>query len=237
MANIIPTGSTQASGGTRKGGKAVFSGRMIGGTPSQAEPLNVAFGQGSPNGTRITSVTTDLGLSGEIVANGAQTTRIAGSSSQVTTSGGFFNDTYQVQGTITCNLGGGLAITEASLHDTSAYPGADLIANANLGVLTGTGTGTFTVNSGSSFPTTSTDYQVEQEVFTATRSGTTVTITARGVNGSTAVAHTAAGNTNITEVSQSGTGNGGTMAAKGDFAVVNLAQNDTLQLTAKVQFT
>ncbi len=52
---------------------------------------------------------------------------------------------------------------------------------------------------------------------------------------STAAAHS--GSMAITVAHATGTGAGGLMTAKGDFAVINLAQNDTLQLTAKVQFT
>lgn len=220
MANIIPTF-----------GKQVFAGRQRGGTPTQAEALNVGFGQGNPNGTRITALTSDKGLAGEYVANGAQTTRLAGTSSLQTTTN--TNDTWQVTGTQTCNLGGGLALVEVGLFDANAYPGADTVAT--LGVLTGTGTGTFTVSSGTSFATAAADYEMDQEVMTCTRSGTTMTITARGVNGSTAAAHS--GTPNIICVSNSGTGNGGTMAAKSDFAVINQAQNDTLTPTLKVQFT
>lgn len=219
MATIIPTF-----------GKQIFSGRMIGSSPTMAEPLNIGFGQGDPNGTRVTAVTTDKGLAGEIVSNGAQTTRIAGTSSQQTTTN--TNDTYQVIGTMTCNVAS-LAVVEAGLFTTNAFPAATTVATQ--GILSGTGTGTFTLTSGTGFPTASSDYQIDQEVMTGTLSGTTVTITARGANGSSAASHSAGANVQI--VSPTGTGNGGYMAAKGDFAVVNLATNDTLQLTAKIQFT
>lgn len=220
MANIIPTF-----------GKQIFSGRMIGGTPTQAEPLNIAFGQGNPAGTRITALVSDKGLAGEYVANGAQTTRLVGTSSQQTQTN--TSDTYQVTGTQTCNLGGGLALVEVGLFDSSAYPGQDTLATQ--GAFSGTGTGTFTCTSGSTLPTASADYQIEQEVFTATRSGTTVTITARGVNGSTAASH--ANGSVFTVANKTGTGLTGTMQAKSDFAVINQAQNDTLTPTLKIQFT
>jgi hypothetical protein len=221
MANVIPTQ-----------GKQVFSGRLIGSSPSQAEPKNIGFGQGDATaGTDVTAVTSDKALGAEIVANGAQTTRIAGTSSQVTTTN--TNDTYHVTGTLTCNLGGGLAITEAGLFDTNAFPAQTTVATQ--GALSGTGTGTFTITSATGFPTASTDYQIQSEVLTGTLSGTTLTISARGANGSTAAAH-AAGKI-ITVASATGTGAGGIMTAKGDFAVINLSQNDTLGLTAKVQFT
>ncbi len=60
---------------------------------------------------------------------------------------------------------------------------------ATQGVFSGTGTGTFTLNNPTDFPTASSTYQIDQEQFTATRSGTTVTITARGFNQTVAVSH------------------------------------------------
>lgn len=219
MANVIPTF-----------GKQVFSGRLIGSSPTQAEPKFIGFGQGNKTaGTDVTALVTDKALGAEIVANGGQTQRVSGSSSQVTTTN--TSDTYQVQGTITANIT--LTITEAGLFDTQPWPGQDTVATQ--GVFSGTGTGTFTVTSGSTLPTASADYQIDQEVFTATRSSTTITITARGANSSTAATHSTG--SILTVASNSGTGSNGTMTAKGDFAVISLSTNDTLQLTAKIQFT
>lgn len=211
--------------------KQVFSARMIGSSPTMAEPLNIGFGQGDPAGTRVTALTSDKGLAGEIVSNGSQTARIAGTSSQQTTTNP--SDTYQVVGTLTCNLGGGLQIVEAGLFSANPFPGQTTIAT--LGALSGTGTGTTTLASGAGLPTASTDYQIDQEVITGTLSGTTLTISARGANGSTAAAHST--NAVITVASPTGTGANGYMACKGDFALISLAQNDSLQLTAKIQFT
>ena len=243
MASVITTGSTQASGGTNKGGKAVWSGRIIGSTPTQAEPLNIGFGQGSGTAshTQTTALVTDLGLVGEIAApsgtntNTGQSARVAGTSSQVTTTGGNYLDTYQVVGTITA--GTALAVNEAALFDTNAFPGQTSVATVTSTFLAGTttGGGTATVASSTGLPTAASNYQVDSEVITASLSGTTLTATARGVNGTTAAAHAA--NCVLTVVTPTGTGGGGVCAAKGDFSVINLATNDTLQLTAKVQFT
>lgn len=211
--------------------KQVFSARMIGSSPATAEPLNIAFGQGDPAGTRVTALASDKALAGEIVANGAQTTRVAGTSSQQTTTNP--SDTYKVVGTITCNLGGGLQIVEAGLFTTSAFPGQTTVAT--LGALSGTATGTTTLTSGSGLPTASTDYQVDQEIITGTLAATTLTISARGANASTAAAHS--GTPTITVAAPTGTGAEGYMACKGDFALISLAQNDSLQLTATIQFT
>lgn len=219
MANVIGTFAKQ-----------VFSGRLIGSSPTQAEPKFIGFGQGNKTpGTDVTALTTDKALGAEIVANGGQTQRISGSSSQVTTTN--TNDTYQVQGTITANIT--LAITEAGLFDTQPWPAQNTVATQ--GILSGTGTGTFTITSATGFPTASTDYQLDSEVLTGTLSGTTLTVSARGANGSTAATHTTG--TIITVASNTGTGANGIMTAKGDFAVINLSTNDTLQLTAKIQFT
>lgn len=220
MANVIPTF-----------GKQIYTGRMRGATPAQAEPLNIGFGQGNKTaGTDVTALTTDKGLGAEIVANGAQpANRIAGTSSQQTTTN--VNDTWQVIGTITAGVA--LAVTEIGLFDTNAWPAQTTVATQ--GTLSGTSNGTFTITSGTGFPTASTDYQIDQEVITATLSGTTVTTTTRGANGSTAAAHTAG--SIWTVAAPTGTGAGGTMQAKADFAVINLNIGDSLQLTAKIQFT
>ena len=60
---------------------------------------------------------------------------------------------------------------------------------ATLGVLSGTGTGTFTIRTTTGFPAAATEYQIDSEKFTATSSGNTLTITARGTSGTLAAAH------------------------------------------------
>jgi len=213
--------------------KQVFSARMIGSSPTLAEPLNIGFGQGDPAGTRVTALTSDKGLAGEIVANGSQSTRVVGTSSQQTTTN--TNDTYQVIGTITCNLVGGLQIVEAGMFSSSAFPAQTTVATQ--GVLSGTSGGTFTVASATGFPGSGNyDIQIDQEVLTVTSGqGTTTWTITRGVNGSTAAAHSVGAY--VTNANATGTGLSGYMAAKGDFALITLAQNDTLQLTASIQFT
>lgn len=211
--------------------KQVFSARMIGSSPATAEPLNIGFGQGDPAGTRVTALTSDKGLAGEIVANGSQSTRVVGTSSQQTTTN--TNDTYQVVGTITCNLVGGLQIVEAGLFSSSAFPAQTTITNNPLS----SGGTSITVTSATGFPGSGNyDCMIDQEVVTITAGqGTTTWTVTRGVNGSSGASHNQ--NALITACSASGTGAGGYMAAKGDFALISLAQNDTLQLTASIQFT
>src|SRR5262245_66547571 len=70
-------------------GKAILSGRMLGATPTQAEPRYMGWGTGAGAGA---AGSTDL-------STPATEARVAGTGSQVTTS--VTNDTHQVLGTIT----------------------------------------------------------------------------------------------------------------------------------------
>ena len=74
---------------------------------------------------------------------------------------------------------------------TMADPCAVKSGVATVGALSGTGTGTFTIVNTTGFPTTSATFTVDSEQLTGTLSGSTITISARGVNGTTAVAHSA----------------------------------------------
>lgn len=85
-------------------GKAIISGRMIGASPSQAEPKYVAWGTGA--GTTAVTDTTLFTETGS---------RVSGTSTQQTIT--VTNDTYQVVGTQTAS--GTLAITNAGLFDAS----------------------------------------------------------------------------------------------------------------------
>lgn len=236
---IIPAGSS-----TIGGGKQVFE-QQVSGTTSIV-PKYIGFGIGDPSGTRITATTTDLGLAAELASPGGvntntgQTARVTGTVSDVTTTN--LDDTLQIVGTITA--GTALAITEAGLFTLSPYPAQFSVATISGTFLAGalTSGGTATISSATGVPTATTNYQMVStggtvlEVFSASLAGTTLTAVARGLNGTVAAAARAAGVV-ITAVSASGTGDSGLCAAKGDFAVINLASADTLQLTAKIQFT
>lgn len=84
-------------------GKAIISGRMFGSTPTQAEPKYLGWGTGAGAGS---ASSTD-------VSTAASEARVAGTSSQVTTTQ--TNDTHQVVGTITA--GGSKTITNVGLFD------------------------------------------------------------------------------------------------------------------------
>lgn len=92
-------------------GKAIASGRMIGSTPSQAEPKFIGIGSGA--GTAAVGDTT---LFTEFVT-GTWTgyARVTGTASQQTTT--LTNDTYQCQGVFTAP--GAEAVTNAGLFDAS----------------------------------------------------------------------------------------------------------------------
>lgn len=92
-------------------GRAVLTGRLIGSTPSQAEPKYVAWGTAAG-----TAAVTTTFLFTEVSQTGASTgTRVTGTASQTTTS--VTNDTYQVVATLTNTSGGALTVTNAGLAD------------------------------------------------------------------------------------------------------------------------
>jgi len=84
-------------------GKAILSGRMIGATPTQAEPHYIGWGTGATAGA---ATSTDL-------STPAPEARANGVSTQVTTT--VTNDTHQVVGTITAS--GARTITNVAVFD------------------------------------------------------------------------------------------------------------------------
>jgi hypothetical protein len=86
-------------------GKAILSGRMIGATPTQAEPHFLGWGTGAGAGS---ATSTDL-------STAAPEARAAGTSTQVTTT--VTNDTHQVVGTITASAG--RTITNVGVFDAA----------------------------------------------------------------------------------------------------------------------
>lgn len=86
-------------------GKAVISGRMIGATPTQAEPHFLGWGTGAGAGS---ATSTDL-------STPATEARVSGTSTQVTTT--VTNDTHQVLGTITAS--GAKTITNVGVFDAA----------------------------------------------------------------------------------------------------------------------
>ena len=106
-------------------GQAIPSGRMIGSTPSQAEPKFIGWGTGA--GTAAVADTT-LFSEKDVDLSATTGTRTTGSSSQVTTTQ--TNDTYQVTGTRTATGSG--TVTNAGLWDNSAIGSGTLYVKGDF---------------------------------------------------------------------------------------------------------
>lgn len=104
----------------QNGGKAIVSARLIGATPSQAEPKFVAIGTG---GTAEAATQTALVTEVE--------TRTSGTATQVTTT--TTNDTYQVVGTVTAT--GARAVTESGLFDVITTSAGNMLTRALFSVI------------------------------------------------------------------------------------------------------
>jgi len=205
-------------------GKEILAGRMIGATPSQAEPKQMTWGL---NPSALTAASTDVGMFDE-----SSEARVAATTSQVTTT--TTNDTYQLVGTITA--GGARSITEFGLFDSATQPAAAAVA---AGGVVGSNSST-TLNTAATFtPGNNNFVQIRTEVMKVTAgSGTTALTVTRAQNGSSAISTIAAadvvspgnppGQTGIT---------GGNMLVHADFAAVTLASGDAIQFTLKIQFT
>ena len=108
-------------------GTAVASGRMIGATPSQAEPKFIGFGTSAG-----TAAVADTTLFGEKDPSGsASGSRTSGSSSQQTTTN--TNDTYQVTGTMTASAT--LAVTNAGLFDNVTIASGTLFVKGDFATI------------------------------------------------------------------------------------------------------
>lgn len=89
-------------------GKGIAAKRMVGATPTQAEPNFVGIGVGATGAARTAAVT-DTALTTPVES------RVAGTSSTVTTTN--TNDTYQTVSTITATAA--RSVDEAGLFDAS----------------------------------------------------------------------------------------------------------------------
>lgn len=102
-------------------GKAILAKRLIGSTPSQAEPNYSGIGVGATGAARTAAVA-DTALST------AAESRVAGTSSNVTT--GVTNDSYQVVATHTATAA--RSVDEAGLFDASTAGNMFLSATFNV---------------------------------------------------------------------------------------------------------
>lgn len=207
-------------------GKLITTNKIHG--VAQNEPVNVGMGLGGG-----THQNYDAAL-----FNPSAEARVAGTASLVSTATGFstapaITDTEQVIGTITAS--GTRAVTEAGLFDAStAAPATTLAAaissnSATSITLTAALNGTVPYDLEVSDNGTHTQ---ETMIVTAGAATTTPTVT-RGARGSTAQA---AINNGGYVTGGSGT-TGGNAYVLADFAVINLSNGDSLQLTFKLQYT
>lgn len=106
-------------------GQKIPSGRLIGTTPSQAEPKFIGWGTGA--GTAAVADTT-LFTEKDVDLSTGTGTRTTGTSSQITTTQ--TNDTYQVTGTRTAT--GAASVTNAGLWDNSAIGSGTLYVKGDF---------------------------------------------------------------------------------------------------------
>ncbi|MFD9632847.1 hypothetical protein [Streptomyces violascens] len=202
-------------------GRDVMTGRMRGSSPTQAEPLNLAWGN-NPNS--LTAAVTDVALYKE-----ASEARVAGTSSQQTTTTA--NDTYQVTGTFTS--AGGQTIAEVALGDSASKPFATTWATAPTG--TGGTTGTL---SASYTPANNTYIQCRGEVMQVTAgTGTTSVTISRGVNGSSAVTQSNGDTVTAGNIPGVTTVTNGSLLFHADHGAQTLASGDSVAYTLQVKIT
>jgi hypothetical protein len=208
---------------TRKA-KEIFSGRLIGSSPTQAEPKNIAWGL-NPNA--LTAAATDVAMFQE-----SAEARVAATSSQITTT--YTNDTYQLVGTITASAG--RSITEFGAFDSTTQPTTNTVA---AGGVVGSNSST-ALNTGTNFsPGNNNFIQIRNEVMKVTAgSGTSALTVTRAQNGSSAISTITAADV-VTPGNPPGqTGiTGGSMMIHCDFSVVTLSSGDSIQFTLQIQFT
>jgi hypothetical protein len=208
-------------------GDSIISGRMIGSSPTQAEPLNLGWGSGGiGTGSPYTAAKTDVAAFQE-----AAEARVAGTSSQQTTT--YTNDTYQVVATITS--GSGQTIGEVFLSDTTTKPFSSTVSSGSTVIGSSTNTGLNTAASYS--PANNTYIQVDTEVMKVTAgTGTTSLTVTRGQNGSTAISTIAQSDVVTLGNPPGTTGNNGDLFVHATFSGLPLSNGDSLQSTVKVSF-
>ncbi len=204
--------------------KEIYTGRMIGASPTQAEPKIVTWGL---NPSALTAAATDIAMfqeSGEA--------RVTATSSQVTTTTS--NDTYQLVGTITASTT--RAITEFGAFDSATQPAVAAVAAGGV-VASNSAT---TLNTAATFtPGNNNFIQIRTEVMKVTAgSGTTALTVVRAQNGSSAISTIAVSDT-VTPGNPPGQSGitGGNMFVHSDFSVINLNASDSIAFTHKVQFS
>lgn len=207
---------------TRKG-KEIIAARMIGSSPTQAEPKIITWGL-NPSG--LTAAATDVAMFDE-----SSEARVTATSSEVTTT--TTNDTYQLVGTIVA--GGTRAITEFGVFDSATQPAVAAVA---AGGVVGSNSAP-TLNTAATFTPGNNYIQIRTEVMQVTAgSGSTALTVVRARNGSSAISTIAVADV-VTpgNIPGSTATTGGSMFLHADFAVINLNSTDSIQFTLQVQLT
>ena len=207
-------------------GDTIVAARMIGATPTQAEPKQLGWGTGGVAGGPFTAAKTDVAPFTE-----SAETRVACTTSQVTTT--YTNDTWQAVGTITSLST--QTIAEVFLSDSSSKPASGTVA---AGGVVGSSSAT-TLNTAANFSPGNNGYiQIRTEVMQVTAgSGTTSLTVVRGANGSTAISTIAASD----EVT-GGNAPGSTVVTNGNlfvhssFSGLPLSSGDSLTPTVQVSY-
>jgi len=207
-------------------GREIIANRMIGSSPSQAEPKILGWGTGGVAGGPFTAAVTDVAAFQE-----AAETRVTGTSSVVTTT--TTNDTYQVVGTITSLSN--QTIAEVLLSDSSTKPFSTTVA---AGGVVGSSSAT-TLNTAASYtPANNTYVQIRTEVMQVTAgTGTTALTVTRGANGSSAIATIAASDI-VTLGNAPGTSTANaSLYLHASFTGLALNTSDSIQSTIQVKHT
>ncbi|MFE5140324.1 hypothetical protein ACFRDV_22050 [Streptomyces fagopyri] len=206
-------------------GREMIAGRMRGSTPTQAEPLNAAWGN---NPAGLTAAATDVGLFKE-----ASESRVAGTSSITTTTTP--NDTYSVSATFTS--GSTQSIGEVALSDSASKPTAVDAVQTSSTVIGSNSATSLIVASGGNFSVNQ-YIQVRTEVMKITAISTNTLTVLRAQNGSAAIS-TIALNDVVTGGNIPGVSNvtNGSVYFHAEHGAQNLSSGDQVSYTLTTKFS
>lgn len=206
-------------------GREIIAGRMRGSSPTQAEPLNAAWGN---NPAGLAAAVSDVGLFKE-----ASESRVAGTSSIVTTT--TTNDTYQVTATFTS--GSTQSIAEVALSDTASKPTAVDSVQGGSGVIGSSSSTNLVVANGANFSVNQ-YIQVRTEVLKITAISTNTLTVTRAQNGSAAISTIASSDT-VTGGNIPGVSNvtNGSLFFHSDHGAQALSSGDSVAYTLTVKYS
>jgi hypothetical protein len=204
-------------------GREITASRLVGATPTQAEPKIVAWGTGGVAGGPFTAAASDVAMFSE-----SAEARQSGTSSIVTTT--TTNDTYQVAATLT--LATAYSVAEAGLSDSVTKPFSTTWTAPPTGTAGTTGT-----LAASYTPANGTYVQCRGEVMQVTAGSGSANVTvARGQNGSIAATQSAGDVVTLGNPPGSSTSNG-SLYCHASFSPTPLNANDTLTTTIQMKYS